>query len=195
MREGKVGIDSNSFLPPFLLHGLNSDEPTTWGRESLLLLGDKALIMFVIGDSIRFSILSALLSSVIISIFEWDIKLMSCLLKDWLMCKEDPEAPWRCWWVSSMLLDEMGSWANGCLHKKQKVNRANQEQQSKWSHTDCFEIISYLNGIGVEGCFSVLPLLDVSFSLSMLVNEDPAETEKYVKHVKPKRPSDLRYNT
>lgn len=190
MKEGKVGIDNNSFLSPFLLLGVNSGE-SRWGRETLLLLGDTAL-MLVIGDWIRFSI-----SSMIFSVLEWYNKLVPCFLKDWLSYKEDPEAPWRCWdcWGSSMLLDEMGSWANGCLHKKQKVNRANQEQQSKWSHTDCFEIISYLNGIGVEGCFSVLPLLDVSFSLSMLVNEDPAETEKYVKHVKPKRPSDLRYNT
>lgn len=47
MREGKLGIDSNSFLPPFLLHGVvDSDES---GRETLLLFGDTAL-MLVIGD-------------------------------------------------------------------------------------------------------------------------------------------------
>ena len=119
MREGKVGIeDSKSFLPPFLLQWVVSVE-SICGRETLLLFGDKAL-MLVTGEWIKFSISSAL-SSAIVSILEWDIKPMSCFLKDWLLYKE---APWRCcWdcWEGSMLLDEIGSWANGCLNKKQRL--------------------------------------------------------------------------
>lgn len=118
MREGKVGIDSKSFLPPFLLHGVDSDE-SWWGRETLLLLGDTAL-MLVIGDwIIRFSSIS----SVIVSILAWDNKLMSGCLKDWLLLyrpdeEDDPEeAPWCRWECggSRLLLDEIGSWASACL--------------------------------------------------------------------------------
>lgn len=68
MREGKVGIeDSKSFLPPFLLQGVVSVE-SICGRETLLLFGDKAL-MLVTGEWIKFSISSAL-SSAIVSILE-----------------------------------------------------------------------------------------------------------------------------
>lgn len=78
--------------------------------------------MLVIGEWIKFLIFFVFFF-VIVLIFEWDIKFMFCFLKDWLLYKEVLcRCCWDCW-EGSMLLDEIGSWVNGCLNKKIKVIR------------------------------------------------------------------------
>lgn len=140
MREGNVGNERIRFLPPVLLHGDDSDE-SRWAKETLLLLGDR-LLMLAIGEWIRFSDISSSISSVIVSILECDNKLMSGFLMLYIPEEDDPIAPWWKWDCggSSLLLDESGSWASGCL--KTKVNKVNQELSINGYIFDCFKIVS-----------------------------------------------------